>query len=60
LKEYTGNITVCDPWAYPNMVKKAYGIDIEPSIDKVKDKNMMLSFLLWHTPSLKAWMFAVC
>jgi UDP-N-acetyl-D-galactosamine dehydrogenase len=22
LKEYTGNITVCDPWAYPNMVKK--------------------------------------
>jgi UDP-N-acetyl-D-galactosamine dehydrogenase len=39
LKEYTGNITVCDPWAYPNMVKKAYGIDIESSIDKVKDKK---------------------
>jgi UDP-N-acetyl-D-glucosamine/UDP-N-acetyl-D-galactosamine dehydrogenase len=39
LKEYTGNITVCDPWAYPNMVKKAYGIDIEPSIDKIKSKK---------------------
>jgi UDP-N-acetyl-D-galactosamine dehydrogenase len=39
LKEYTGNITVCDPWAYPDMVKSAYGIDIEPSIDKVKEKK---------------------
>jgi UDP-N-acetyl-D-mannosaminuronate dehydrogenase len=39
LKEYTNNITVCDPWAYPNMVKKAYGIEIESSIDKVKDKK---------------------
>ena len=28
LKEYTGNITVCDPWANSEHVKKEYGIDI--------------------------------
>ena len=28
LQEYTGNITVCDPWATPERVKKEYGIDV--------------------------------
>lgn len=28
LREYTENITVCDPWANPEMVKLEYGIDI--------------------------------
>ena len=28
LKEYTDNITICDPWADANLVKKEYGIDI--------------------------------
>ena len=28
LQEYTGNITVYDPWADPSVVKREYGIDI--------------------------------
>ena len=28
LKEYNLNITVCDPWANPAIVKKEYGIDV--------------------------------
>lgn len=28
LKEYTDNITVYDPWAYPEQVKNTYGVDI--------------------------------
>lgn len=28
LQEYTGNITVCDPWAASDRVKKEYGIDV--------------------------------
>ena len=28
LQEYTGNITVCDPWAAPDRVEKEYGIDV--------------------------------
>ena len=28
LKEYTGDITVCDPWAASDRVKKEYGIDV--------------------------------
>ena len=29
LKEYTSNITVCDPWANPERVEKEYGIRVE-------------------------------
>ena len=28
LQEYTGNITVCDPWAAPERVAKEYGIEV--------------------------------
>ena len=28
LQEYTDNITVCDPWAAPERVRKEYGIDV--------------------------------
>lgn len=28
LKEYTNNITICDPWADANLVKREYDIDI--------------------------------
>ena len=28
LREYTDNITVCDPWAAPDRVKMEYGIDV--------------------------------
>ena len=28
LQEYTGDITVCDPWAASDRVKKEYGIDV--------------------------------
>ena len=28
LQEYTGNITVCDPWAAPERVEKEYGIEV--------------------------------
>ena len=38
LKEYTDNITVYDPWANPQDVKKEYGIDIlKDGIDDMKD-----------------------
>ncbi len=38
LKEYTDNITVYDPWANPQDVKKEYGIDIvNDGIDDLKD-----------------------
>jgi UDP-N-acetyl-D-galactosamine dehydrogenase len=60
LKEYTGNITVCDPWAYPNMVKKAYGIDIEPSIDKVKGKKYDAVILAVAHTKFEGLMYAVC
>lgn len=37
LEEYTGNITVYDPWANPEAVKHEYGINIESdSLDKLK------------------------
>ena len=32
LQEYTDNITVCDPWASPERVKKEYGIDVTREI----------------------------
>ena len=28
LQEYTGNITICDPWASPERVAKEYGIEV--------------------------------
>ena len=28
LQEYTGNITICDPWATPERVRREYGIDV--------------------------------
>ncbi|MCR4658825.1 MAG: nucleotide sugar dehydrogenase [Bacteroidales bacterium] len=32
LAEYTANITVCDPWANPEAVKREYGIEIVPEL----------------------------
>ncbi len=37
LKEYTDNITVYDPWANPQVVKKEYNIDImKEGVDSIK------------------------
>src|SRR5574344_822773 len=36
LKEYTHNISVYDPWANAENVKKNYNIEIEKNLDKVK------------------------
>lgn len=36
LKEYTNHITVYDPWAYEDAVKRNYDINIEKDLDKVK------------------------
>lgn len=32
LREYTPNITICDPWANPAIVKEEYGLDIINSV----------------------------
>lgn len=32
LSEYSNNITICDPWADPERVKKEYGVQIKGSI----------------------------
>lgn len=32
LSEYSNNITICDPWANPERVKKEYGVQIKGSI----------------------------
>lgn len=39
LKEYTANMTVCDPWADADAVKHEYGIDIVKEV--INDENMM-------------------
>ena len=43
LKEYTDNITVCDPWADAYRVMKEYGIDI---IDSVSDTDRFDAVIL--------------
>jgi UDP-N-acetyl-D-galactosamine dehydrogenase len=39
LREYTGDITIYDPWAYPDMVKKHLGVDIVSSYDDIKNER---------------------
>ena len=43
LQEYTGNITVCDPWAAPERVKKEYGIDVVREIPAEKFDAVILA-----------------
>ena len=43
LQEYTGNITVCDPWATPERVKKEYGIDVVREIPADKFDAVILA-----------------
>ncbi len=38
LKEYTDNITIYDPWANPESVKKEYGIDIASNLSLLNSK----------------------
>lgn len=39
LTEYTSNITIYDPWANPEQVKREYGIQVENSELKIKDSK---------------------
>ena len=43
LQEYTGNITICDPWAAPERVKKEYGIDVVREIPADKFDAVILA-----------------
>ena len=43
LQEYTGDITVCDPWATPERVKKEYGIDVVREIPAGKFDAVILA-----------------
>ena len=43
LQEYTGNITICDPWATPERVKKEYGIDVVREIPADKFDAVILA-----------------
>ena len=43
LQEYTGNITVCDPWASPERVRKEYGIDVDREIPADKFDAVILA-----------------
>ena len=43
LQEYTGNITVCDPWAAPERLKKEYGIDVVREIPAEKFDAVILA-----------------
>lgn len=39
LQEYTPNITVYDPWANPDAVKREYGIDIVNDLSQINSKQ---------------------
>ena len=43
LSEYTGNITVCDPWADADRVKSVYGIEILPEIPSERFDAVILA-----------------
>ncbi len=43
LQEYTDNITVCDPWAASDRVKKEYGIDVVNRIPSGKFDAVILA-----------------
>jgi UDP-N-acetyl-D-galactosamine dehydrogenase len=43
LQEYTDNITVCDPWAAPERVRKEYGIDVVREIPAEKFDAVILA-----------------
>ena len=43
LQEYTGNITVCDPWAAPDRVEKEYGIDVVGKVPAEKFDAVILA-----------------
>ena len=43
LQEYTDHITVCDPWATPERVKKEYGIDVVREIPAEKFDAVILA-----------------
>jgi nucleotide sugar dehydrogenase len=43
LQEYTDNITVCDPWAASDRVKKEYGIDVMNRIPSGKFDAVILA-----------------
>ena len=43
LQEYTDNITVCDPWAAPERVRKEYGIDVVREIPAGKFDAVILA-----------------
>ena len=43
LQEYTDHITVCDPWASPERVKKEYGIDVVREIPAGKFDAVILA-----------------
>lgn len=49
-KNYTGNITVFDPWANPDIVKREYGIDISrENPDSLKGKYDAVVLAVAHT-----------
>ena len=43
LQEYTDNITVCDPWAAPERVRKEYGFDVVREIPAGKFDAVILA-----------------
>ena len=43
LQEYTGNITICDPWASPERVAKEYGIDVVRDLPEEKFDAVILA-----------------
>jgi len=42
LTEYSNNITICDPWANPERVKKEYGVQIKSNIPNEKYDAIVL------------------
>ena len=43
LREYTDNITVCDPWAAPDRVKMEYGLDVVRELPAEKYDAVILA-----------------
>ena len=45
LTEYTGNITICDPWANEVVIKKEYGLEIIKNLDRCEEHSFDAAIL---------------
>lgn len=43
LKEYNVNVSICDPWANPDIAKKEYGVDVQNELPDMKFDSVVLA-----------------